>query len=113
MELEGFEGRYETLDWDIATAMYGEDKTSGMYQFQRQLERAIDRERLLMKRKKKEALEFIQLAKEGHSIAIEWLQAEYSLHVFTESEIRAIEPFPTPPEPSRKPMLNFGGKSHE
>ena len=105
---------YKAIDFEMAAAIYSCDKTYGIQKFQRQLERAIDKEKLILQRKKKQALEYIPYAKKGQRDAIEWLKRELSLHVFTEEEIQAIRPTLTPPEPTKKPfMLNFRRGNNE
>ena len=106
--------KYQAIDFEMATAIYSCDKTYGLQKFQKQLDRAIDKEKLILQRKKKQALEFIPYAKEGHPAAIEWLKKEFSLHVYTHAEIEEIRPYLTPPEPEPRPfMLNFRMKNSE
>ncbi|MDY7033256.1 MAG: hypothetical protein SVY10_15285 [Thermodesulfobacteriota bacterium] len=112
MELS--EEKYQPIKYEIAIVLYGNDNTSGLKRFQKQLDRAVAREKLILQRKKQKALEYIPCAKKGNKTAIEWLKRELSLHVYTPEEIEKIRPYLTPPEPEPRPfVLNFRRENNE
>ena len=65
--------KYQAIDFEMAAAIYSNDKTYGLQKFQRQLDRAIDKEKLILQRKKQKALEYIPYAKKGQYTALDLL----------------------------------------